>query len=336
MSAASVTPAATPSEPSNLTMPTRQISLDQWYHVPFGMTDKEMHSIMANEHFVTLQMQEAFRALANQINTNVFSNYYMVYGMVGTPGTTPFGTGREIADATEARSTLNNQLAPKTDRWGILDSAAETAALNLGQFSDADKRGNATTKTEGELGKVVGINWNGDDYVPTHTAGTVPATGDLTVNGAHATTGVKTLSLASSGASGTFLQGDVFTIAGHNQTYTLTATATVASTFNVTIEPGLQVALSGSEAVTRKETHVVNLAAQRECFGLAMRAPDAGLKELISGYGGTQSSVSMQDPVTGLVMRLELIRMYKEVMWDLDAMWGSGCIRPECGVRIAG
>ena len=46
--------------------------------------------------------------------------------------------------------------------------------------------------------------------------------------------------------------------------------------------------------------------------------------------------VSMTDPVTGLSMRLEVYRQYKQVVYELDALWGVKLIRPEYAVRIAG
>ena len=52
------------------------------------------------------------------------------------------------------------------------------------------------------------------------------------------------------------------------------------------------------------------------------------------GYGS--QIVSMTDPVTGLSMRLEVSRQYKQVVYELDALWGVGLIRPELATRIAG
>ena len=52
------------------------------------------------------------------------------------------------------------------------------------------------------------------------------------------------------------------------------------------------------------------------------------------GYGS--QIVTMTDPQTGLSMRLEVYRQYKQVVYELDALWGVELIRPELATRIAG
>jgi hypothetical protein len=332
MTATAVTPAATPSAPTDLTPTTAQISLTNWQHASFGLNDQEMGRIRADQDFIPLQMEEAFKALATKINTSVFANYKDVYGYVGTAATTPFGAGVEVMSATDIRKTLNKQLCPRDNRRAVLDYDAEAAALNLAQFSDAEKRGSATTKTEGEIGKVFGINWYGDDGVPSHTAGTVtssPVAGDTAIGSATVTV---------SGGSGNYLEGDIITIAGDTQTYVVGATCD-SSSGTLAIDPPLKVAITGGSApaITLKASHVVNLAFHRDAFGLAMRAPDMGLKELAGvNLGNVISSVTLADPVTKLIMRLEYIRGYKMLIWDIDCLWGTTCVSPERACRLAG
>jgi len=63
-----------------------------------------------------------------------FATYPGIYGYVGTAGITPFGSGVEVASATNLRKTLLEQYCPRENRRGILDYAAEAAALNLAPF----------------------------------------------------------------------------------------------------------------------------------------------------------------------------------------------------------
>ena len=337
--AADVTPAATPSAPTDLTPTTAQISLDNWKHADFALDDREVGRIQADKDFVPLQMGEAFKAIANAINDTVFATYTGIYGYVGTAGTTPFGSGVEALSATNLRKTLREQLCPRDDRRSVLDFAAEAAALNLAQFSDAEKRGSAETKTSGELGTIFGFTWYGDDGVPTHTRGALGA-GDLTVNGVNAL-GATSISIAkAAGADWAAVKGDITSFAGDSQTYVITADTTVVHTNNtaVPIDPPLKVATSGGEAVTTRATHVVNLGFHRDAFGLAVRAPDAGIKELLGTgtAGNVMESVTLQDPVSKLIMRLELIRGYKMTIWDVDCLWGTTLVSPERAVRLAG
>ena len=143
--------------------------------------------------------------------------------------------------------------------------------------------------------------------------------------------------------------GDTFTFAGDTQQYVATATAAgaAAATVAVAFYPGKKVAATGGEAITGAAgtgwgdgagttnaavDHVANMVFNRDCFALAMRAPGAGLKD----FYNNEYSFTMGDPVSGLVFRLELIRNYKSVTWELDTLFGVKCVRPELGVKILG
>ena len=334
MVAEDVTAAATPSAPTALTPKVAQITLDNWKHADFALNDMEVGRIRADADFVPLQMGEAFKSLANAINASVFSTYTGVYGYVGTAGTTPFGSSVEVASATGLRKTLHEQVCPKDNRRAVLDFAAEAAALNLSPFSDAEKRGNSATKTTGELGNIFGFDWNSDDGVPTHTAGTAAT---IATDNAGYAVGVKSITMTYGTVGTGLLEGDVFTIAGDTQTYVVSATKATAGA--VTFEPGLKIAITTSATVvTKKATHVVNLGFHRDAFALAMRAPDAGIKELLGQgrAGNVMESVILGDPVTNLIMRLELIRGYKMTMWDVDCLWGTALVDPARACRLAG
>ena len=334
-SAADVTPAATPTAPTDLTPTTAQISLSSWKHADFALDDREVGRIQAGE-FVPLQLQEAFKAIATAINDSVFATYTGIYGYTGTSGTTPFGSGVEVASATNMRKLLHEQLCPRGDRRAVLDFSAEAAALNLAPFSDAEKRGSSETKTTGELGRIFGFNWYGDDGVPSHTAGT--ASGATTDTAGYSVDDTS-ITLASAG-TGTLLEGDIITFAGDAQTYVIsTGDADVSGGGTIVIDPGLKVAITtAATAITLMATHVVNVGFHRDAFGLAVRAPDAGLKELLgaSKAANVEGSVTLQDPVSKLVMRLELIRGYKMTIWDVDCLWGTTLVSPERACRLAG
>ncbi len=337
-----VTPAATPTAPTDLNTATAQISLTNWKHKAFALNDQEVGRINADKNFVPLQMNEAFRVLANAINDSVFATYTGIYGYNGTAGTTPFGAGVEVASATNMRKTLHEQLCPRDSRRMLLDFTAEAAALNLAPYSDAEKRGSAETKTSGNIGKVFGFDTYGEDGVPTHTAGTI-TTGLINKASTAVAIGVNTLIATTAASTGAcaLLEGDIVLFAGDTQTYVLTAAATqaaAATDVTLTFEPALKVALVGSEAITVKASHVVNLGFHRDAFGLAMRAPDAGLKELIgaSAAGNVMESVTLADPVSKLVFRLELIRGYKMIMFDVDCLWGTALVSAARASRLAG
>lgn len=327
--ATDVTPAATaPALVDNA--PTKvAIALSNWKEVRFHLSDKEMTAIDQNAHFLPMAVSEAIRALANAINLSVLQKYTKVFGYVGTAGTTPFAS--TAAAAIDARKALHRQLCPRENRRGILNFDAEANALALASFADASQSADRNVKIEGEIGRKYGVDWFTDDQVLTHTAGTI-TTGLIakaaTAVAVGATSFVATTA-ASTGACA-LLAGDVIAIG--SETYTLSASATQASAatdVTLYLNNPIRTALTGSEAITVKATHVVNLAFHRDAFALAMRT-------LAKSNVNPENQSVLQDPKTGLSLRLEVSRGHKVDVWSLDALWGVECVRPELACRIAG
>jgi hypothetical protein len=331
VTATDVTPSATQPALVDTTPTIVTVNLNNWKEARFHLTDKDLQEIDAQNNFLPMQSQEAIRSLANAINASVLAEYKGVYGYVGTAGTTPFAT--TAAAATDARKVLNRQLAPRDNRRGVVDFDAEANALLLGPFADASQTMENGVKIEGEIGRKYGFDWFSDDQIPTHTLGAAgTALLDDTVARA---VGIKTLHM--DGFTTKPSVGDIFTIAGDTQTYTVTASTTLVGTdSDVSFEPGLKVAIpaaDGNEAVTFKATHVVNLAFHRDAFAVAMRP----LESSKPGGGENISSItSMTDPKTGISMRLELTRVHKAWVWSFDCLWGAKLVRAALATRIAG
>jgi hypothetical protein len=312
-----VTPSNVLPVPGNKNYDVVQVPLDKWRkNDPFHLTDKELGEIDGNQHFIPMAVDEAVRALAVDANQHVFAQYKGVFGYTGTAGTTPFAT--TVQGATQGRKKLNQQKCPGDNRRGMLDFDAEAQFLELAQFSDADKAGENTVKIQGEMGRKFGADWYADNDVPTHTAGT--GAGFLVV-GAHSA-GDDTIAVDT--GTGTILEGDVVTFAGHTQTYAVTEALSGGS---FTIYPPLQAAVADNGAVTLKASHVVNLMFHRDAFAFATRT----LQD-----EGDANVLTIQDPQTLLVLRLEKIRQYKQTMWEFDILYGAKLVRPELAVRIAG
>lgn len=324
--ATAVTPSNTPPAPSDSAPSSVQIALDQWYHSDFHLTDKELTQIDRLEHFIPMEMDEAIKALANKVNQHIFSKYVKVYGYVGTAGTTPFGT--DITVATGLKKVLNQQLCPKEERRAVIDFSAEANATALAPFRDASQSTDKNVIIEGELGRKVGFDWYADDHVPTHTKG---AAGTVLVDQADVEVGDTTVHF--DGLTAKASVGDVFTVAGDSQTYVVTAASDLASTDgDMTFQPPAQVAWANDAAVTFKASHVVNLGFHRDAFAFATRPLVASTIDLELG----NKIMSMQDPKSGIVLRLEISRQYKQTVWDFDILWGAELVRAELAARLAG
>lgn len=327
VSVINVTPAATPPAGADTTPTKVQVALDQWkQNDPFHLTDKDMKEVDRNKNFLPGQAGEAIKALANTVNLAIHATYPGIYGYVGTAGTTPFGSS--VADATAARRVLNQQLCPRTDRRGVLDFDAEASALELAPFSDADKIGSSDVKIQGEIGRKFGIDWAADDAVVTHTTG---AAGTWLVDQADVAVG--DTGIHCDGATTTATVGDIFTVAGDSQTYTIVTSGVLdTNDVDITFQPPAKVAWADSAAMTFKASHVVNLTFHRDAFAFATRPLIATAQEYALG----SKIMSIQDPVTGLILRLEVSRQHKRVAWEFDILYGVKLVRPELACRIAG
>lgn len=345
-----VTPSNVLPAPTDTTTEKVQIPLNNWRKSDaVFLTDKEMVEIDKQEHFLPMQMGESVRALANDINLSVHNQYRGVYGMAGTPGTTPFQS--TVRGATQTRKLLNQQLAPKGARRGVLDFDAEAEALALSQFADAEKTLSNQVKIEGEIGRKYGTDWLADDQVVTHTAGTIDSgsgnRNPLVDEAGNLAIGAVSMDIDETSLTGTLVVGDIFTFAGHGQQYVVTGnvasaeftgdvedgtyTAATNAITSLTFQPALVAAVLDDEVITVEDTHVVNLVFHRDAFALAMRPL---LSSSIEGLGTQMMTV--QDPVTGLVLRLEVQRQYKQVTWEFDALWGVKLVRPQLATRLAG
>lgn len=328
-----VSPSNTAPDDTGVTPTSASIALSNWYESPFFLSDKDLAD--AGRGFAPGQVVEAARGIAEQINESIFDKYLRVYGYTGTAATTPFGTADDISDATNLRKLLNSQVAPMAPRSAVLDVDAAANALGQRAFSDASWRGDDDGIVEGMIGRKLGFNWYEDQQVPTHTAGTI-TTGLVAKASTAQPIGDKTIVCTTAASTGAcaLKEGDIISFNGHDQTYVVTADATEASAstdVTVNIEPGLVVALAGSEAVTVRASHVVNLGFHRDAFALAMRPLDTP-----ESFTGGNIIQSMVDPVSGLTLRLEVERQHKRTRWAIDALWGVELVRPELAARLAG
>jgi len=318
----SVTADVVPPAVTAVTPTSVAITLDQWKEAPFAMSDQAISQVQRG--IIPMQMSEAVKSLANTVDDYLWSlidTTAGVYGYTGTAGTTPFASN--VSQYLDARAIANNQLMPMDNRHVILDADAEANALQLTAFLDASASGSKETVVEGEIGYKLGARWVMSQNVATHTETNSP-TGWL-VNDASVAVGDTTLTVDT--GSGAPVEGDIFSVAGSTQTYQVSsATSTV-----ITMTPAIQYAYADNAALTFKGSYVENILLHRDLIGFAM----APLMETEQFSGGSMSATAV-DEDSGLALRLEITRQYKQYQWSFDALYGGAVIRPELGVIIAG
>jgi hypothetical protein len=116
--------------------------------------------------------------------------------------------------------------------------------------------------------------------------------------------------------------GDVFIVAGQTQTYVVKTAVASLTPAAVEIDPPLKANATTNPVGTLKASHVVNLAFQHNPFAFANRP--------LSGESGLGTRImTTNDIPTGISLRLEVSRQYKQVMWDFDILWGGAPSRRE-------
>ncbi len=331
ISTRNVTPAVTQAANQDTTPTSVAVTLDQWKEATFQLSDKDF--LEAQGGFMPRQSLEAIKSLANTIDSFILGKYTGIYAAGGTAGTTPLGT--DLLQVASCRALLNTGLAEADDRSVIMDVNAEANAIALGNFVQAEQAGTDETIQRGEIGKKLGMDWFLDQNTPTHTNGTSwTGTKWLMVATVSGTGGDTTLTVMNTDATGTIAVGDLFTINADAQQYAMTAAVASVSASAVTViafTPSLAATYASGVALSVIAGHVVNLIFHRDAFVFASRP--------LSGSGidslGNEFSAAT-DPVSGISLRLEVSREYKQTTFAYDVLYGAGLVRASLATRLLG
>lgn len=273
----------------------RTLTLDQFWHVTFGVKDDEL--AYSGQRVIDEHIAPAMQALANQIET-------VVADMLLKTGGRTIATGpAAIADLTALRKALNERNVPAGDRYLALGAALEQEFLNIAAFTSAqDNADGGRAQVEGILGRKYGFNTYFQPTLPALVASTIAGTGTIAAVVAQ-DKGVETIVInGSSTLTGIARKGFQFTIAGDAQVYTVTADATAAgNNVSVGISPPLQKAIAASPVVTLGALTgygTVACAYHQHAFGIKT----ANLGNSGNGKGASQASVV--DPRTNLSIRV--------------------------------
>lgn len=327
ITANAVTPAAYYAAGTNLAPANATITLDQWYEASFTLSDKEIQEAIAG--IIPMQAAEAVKAIANKVDQYIMSKYVTCPYYTGTAGTTPFAS--TISEATSMRKILNNNLAPLGDRRVVLNADAEANLLGLSIFNSAAavQAGMiAPELVEGTLGRKLGFDWFMNQNITTHSNGTRQAT-TFQINST--TVAIGDTQVAIDTGTGVAAIGDTFTVAGDaNQYVCITGCTSTLLKFAPTAKVAWADNAVVSFAGAGSGSQVINLGFHRDAFAFVSR-PLADSVEL----GGNMIS-SVVDPLSGLALRLEVQRGWKETKWSLDCLWGATLVRPELCCRLLG
>jgi hypothetical protein len=329
LSVRSITPGVTQATNVDFSPTAALVTLDYWKESVFQFSDSDYVSVMNGT--ASMQASEAIKALGNDVDAYIAGKHIGLFGVVGTAGTTPFNGS--ISAAASARNLLNKQLAPMTDRRAVIDPDAENNLLQVSNIIQFDQRGDQGGIISGSIGTKLGLDWYMDQNLASisYTPGTAWLTGWV-FDGSNAA-GVSTAAVVFTN-SGTVKIGDVFSLTAGGLGYVVTAatTAVTSTTMNLSFYPPLRsaVATAASLVIGAGATaYQVNLAFHRDCFAWASRPLGD-----IAGLGNSMLAAS--DPVSGIALRLEASRQYRQMTLAYDILGGSNVVRRELGVKIKG
>lgn len=306
------------------------------------------------DSFSKRTIKPAVSRLASEIDLLAFKSVYkQVYNHVGTPGTAPATALTYL----QAGQKLSENACPVDGRSVIIDPRTQAATVNglTGLFNPSGKIGSQYEK--GAMGAgVLGFDFFMSQNVPKHTCGT--RTGTILVDGTVATEGSTTIHVDGlGGATQTFTEGDVFTVAGvyavnpetkevssELQQFVVRSLATAASNeVDLTVSPAMYTSASGGlqtvdalpqdgAAVTVVGTastaYPQNLAFHGDGITFAtapLRVPngvDFAARE-------TMDNVSMR-----IVSDYDIVN--DVFLTRMDVLWGIVVQRPEFCCRITG
>ena len=301
--------------------------------VSFNLTGEEERGLGASNRTIAEQrFAQAFRTLSNEIEEDIAQLYVGASRAYGTAGTTPFGTGDDLTDLTEAMRILDDNGAPRTGRAAVIGSAA-TAKL-LGKQPSmfrVNEAGNEMARVFGQMEQLFGFGMFASSKVQSHTRGTAyGASPDyLTDTGSTYSVGATTVHLDT--GSGTHVAGDVITFAGDSNKYVITTGAAGDGDKDIVLAaPGLRATLADGVVAELGNSYTANMVFSRDAIQLAARVP-----AVPTGGDQADDRTYITDPVSGLVFEVSVYRQYRQVSYEVAICWGVKLVKPEhCGLLL--
>ena len=299
------------------------LRLDQWKETYFDAVDKD--EVEANLGWFMRQTEQAAKALGNDMDAFVhllFARYSSLSS--GTAGTAPFAvSGDELGEFFSGNESLNKGLADESDRYLIVDPAANTNLMKQSAFAAADERGSTITGLTGQLGRKFGYDCFMSQNVQTITRRA--SSGSSSAIGALGATQIAVDGLGSTGIA----EGERITLGAINY-HVVKGVASAAGT--ITLDRPLEAAIADNAALNRGATRVNNLMFHRDAMTLAMRSPGPPSR----GAASSGNFSTHRDPESGIIIQVEVQRLHAMTRYYFRTLYGGTVLHPELAYQIFG
>ena len=332
--ASDITPGVTPPDDGDQTIGNVQLQITKARRVPLRWNGEQTLAVNNNGpgqmSIKQSQLAQGIRTLVNEMEADLAGLHVAASRAYGTAGTTPFAS--DLSDPAQVRKILTDNGAPLNDMSLIVDSTAGAKCRSLASLNSAADAGTIALREQGKLLDIHGFALRESAQVKTSTAG---AMASATTSAAALTVGQTVLPLATAG-TGVVAAGDIITLANDANKYVVKsvsfAGANPAAGDTITIaSPGIRIAQSSAaRAITVIAAAARNMAFERSGIVLATRAP-----ALPEEGDLAVDRFQIQDPRSGMTFEVALYPQYRQMQYEISAVWGVKCVKPEhCAILL--
>jgi hypothetical protein len=324
-----ITPGNDPADSGDQTIGYTDLSITKSKAYPIRWTGEEQLSVTKDGVINTIlrdQFSQAFRTLANAVETDLGALYVGASRAYGTAGTTPFATADDMTDLAEVNRILDENGAPQSGRVMIVGSAARAKLEGKqSQLFKVNESGDAGAMLrQRQMRQLHGFIMGTSAGVASHTTGgAFGASPDYLVDEAsNYAAGATTIHLDT--GSGTHVAGDVISFAGDANKYVIATGKSSGEGDIILAAPGLREALLDGVVAETANSYTANMAFSQNAMLLAARVP-----AMPEGGDEATDVTTVQDPVSGLVFQIAMYKQYRRVKYEVGLAWGTKMVKPE-------
>lgn len=323
------TPAVTAPNTGDQAIGNVTMTISKSKHAPIRWNGEEQRGqINAGTYMGTLknQFSQAFRALVNQIEIDLFTTAFQNASRAyGTPGTAPFGTASDLSDAAQVRKILDDNGAPQSDLHLVLGSSA-VANLRGKQslLLKVNESGSAALLRNGSITDlpIEGFGMHNSAAITAQTKGTGAGYTTTTAGFAVGTTDIPLIT-----GTGTVLAGDTVTFAGDTNKYVVAVGVAAPGTITLAA-PGLRQAITAAAtAMTIGNSATPNIAFQKQAIQLITRPPALPIGPDGKAMDMADDTVMITDPVSGISFEVAVYRQFMQMVYHVRLAWGQQAIK---------
>lgn len=322
-----ITAGNTPADSGDQTIGYTDVTITKSKAAPIRWTGEEQLSVTKDGVINTIlrdQFAQAFRALTNEVETDLGALYVAASRAYGTVSTVPFGTAADMTDLAEVNRILDANGAPASGRVMVIGGAARAKLEGKqSQLFKVNEAGDPGLLRSRQMRQLMGFTMGYSAGIASHTPG-AGAGMDIN-NGSGEAVGQTTLTFDGMTVNTTGIKaGDIITIAGDTNKYVVTTGSTATGGDIVIGAPGLLVAAADATEITLSAAYVANMAFSQNAIVLAARTP-----AMPEGGDDADDVMTMTDPVSGLVFQVAMYRQYRRIKYEVGLAWGVKVVKPE-------